>query len=914
MDLILENVTQHNLRIDELKIPLHKLVGVSGPSGSGKSSLVVHTIFAESQRRFFSSLSTYQRQFFEKWARPQVEAIHNLGASLFVGQKNVIRNSRATVASTSGLLPLLSNIWAYTGEKFCITCESEVKMWDSRKLVEVLAKEQGQLWLGFIFTLSDQKNIFQDEIKVFLRQGLNRICKVNDLKKGTITIYELQNESLLKNIKGEDVIFICDVMPSQHLTEEKVDECIRLSEAWSPRLCAIWPQKKSFAYFATQDVCSACGTHYGVLYPDHFSFTSSVGSCPDCKGFGAKRVIDLDEITLRYPTTLSLADGFLPFLETPRFKPKKKRLLDKALEKGVPVNKPWGQLTQKQKDLFLYGEGSWKGLKQLFDRLESRMYKMHVRIFLNRFRSEKTCETCQGTRLIPKSRAVRVMGKPLHEIMSWTLLELFHWVQALPTTEKSKTLVEPLQSRMHQLLGLGLGYLSINRKSKTLSGGEVQRLSLIHHLGTGLSDMLYVLDEPSIGLHPRDAQHLVKVCQDLVTRGNHCLVIEHDRNILAQLDTVIEMGPGSGREGGAVVWKGSGKAWQKRQENKYTKISPFAKPYTPKLNQWIEIKGAQGHNLKDVTCRFPQNALVGVCGVSGSGKTSPILKTLVPTLEAKFGKDNQVRSLPVESIEFSPGSISDVEYISQDLPIRSSRANLLTYTGAFDLIRKFFSKSPDAQKKKFKPGHFSFNSDLGRCLACKGLGEIIVEMVFMEDLRIPCDDCSGLKFQAKVLAIRYRGQTIADILDMTADDLCEFFDSDRRLKFIFTTLKSVGLGYLKAGQGCHTYSGGELQRLKIARIFLHPTKRKVLYVLDEPTTGLHWQEVQQLLFLFGQMISQGHSVVVIEHHPEVLASTDYLIELGPGGGGQGGRVIFQGPPKNILQRKTSPTAPFLQGL
>lgn len=906
MNLILENVTQHNLRIKKLEIPLHQLVGVCGPSGSGKSSLVVHTIFAESQRRYFSSLSTYQRQFFERWARPQVENIHNLGASLLVGQKNVIRNSRATVATTAGLLPLLCNLYAYGGEKFCPACGSKIVMWDGAALHQKLVPFQEELWLGFPVSLSGQKEVFEDEVKVFLKQGLNRICILPEFR-----FQELSDPHVIETLSGKDVVFICDRVPGSSLTGDQVDEAIRLALPWSTRLCVVRPEAQAWEMHSIQDACAHCGSHYGPLYPDHFSYTSSVGSCPECKGFGAKREVDLVEVASRMDATKSLEGGFFSFLETPRFRPKRQRLLAMVAQHGVPINVAWRELNTKQQEQVLFGEGSWKGLKHLFDRLEQKKYKMHVRIFLNRYYSEKECKSCQGTRLVPKSRLVKVQGKPIHEVMMFNIEQLSDWVRLAHGGGVSDDILNPLKSRLDQLMRLGLGYLILNRKSRSLSGGEVQRLSLVHHIGTGLSDTLYVLDEPSIGLHPRDSENLVKVCQALVVHGNHCLVIEHDTGILSHLDSVLEMGPSSGRDGGTVVWQGSARQWAHRIQSPKYKKRVFHKPYTPSFQKWIQMKGASGHNLKEVSCQIPENCLVGVCGVSGSGKTTLILKTLVPYLEYQFGKSSDERPLPVQEISLSARGIADVEYISQDLPVRSSRANLLTYTGAFDLIRKHFASSPDAKSKKLKPGHFSFNSDLGRCAVCKGMGEVVVEMIFMEDLHIPCDECMGLRFQQRVLDVRYRHKTISEILDMTVDELCEFFDHDARLKFILTTLKSVGLGYLRAGQGCHTYSGGELQRLKISGIFLHPTKRKVLYVLDEPTTGLHAGEVRQLLFLFGQMIKQGHTVLVIEHHPEVLAACDYLIELGPGGGDRGGEVIFEGSPRDLISHKDSPTAPYL---
>jgi len=911
MKLILENVTQHNLRIKKLEIPLHQLVGVSGPSGSGKSSLVVHTIFAESQRRFFSSLSTYQRQFFERWARPQVDKIHNLGASLLIGQKNVIRNSRSIVATTSGVHPLLCNLYAYSGKRFCPNCKSEIIVWDAKKIHKKFSSSTGEIWLGFPITLAIEKNIFEDELKAFLKQGLNQICVLSEMMSGLYKIQSLDNPEVFKTLLGKDVVFVCDRSPASSLSVDQIDEAIRMAEAWSPRLCVLFPKQKNWEMLAIQEVCSECGAYYGALTPDHFSFYSSVGACSGCTGFGAKRVIDLFDIASQMDDQKSLEEGFFSFLETPKFRAKRNQLLRMAQKHKVRTNKPWNELSLEEQDLFLHGSGSWRGLKQVFDRLEKKKYKMHVRIFLNRYYSEKECENCQGFRLKLKPRMVEVQGKSIHEILQMTIEELYAWIGSLDNKWVMDDILNPLKIRLNQLVSMGLGYLSLNRKSRTLSGGEVQRLSIVHQIGTGLSDTLYVLDEPSIGLHPRDSENLVKVCQSLVKQGNHCVVIEHDTEILSKLSTVLEMGPGSGREGGVVVWQGNTQKWKERFDAQQSKKKSFHKAYTPSFKHWIDIKGASGNNLKEVSCTIPQNCMVGVCGVSGSGKTSLILKTLIPFLEKSFGKSTDKKALPFREINFPTQGVTDVEYISQDLPVRSSRANLLTFSGAMDVIRKHFSASPEAKKKKLQPGHFSFNSDLGRCPTCKGMGAMTVEMIFMEDIRMTCEECAGLRFKPKVLGVHYRDKTISDILDMTVDDLCEFFDHDNRLKFIFSTLKSVGLGYLKAGQGCHTYSGGELQRLKIARIFLHPTRRKVLYVLDEPTTGLYFNEIRQLLFLFGQMVSQGHSVLVIEHHPEVLAACDYLIELGPEGGSKGGEIVFEGKSKKILKEKKSPTASYL---
>ncbi len=910
-NIILKQVRQHNLNISNLSLPMHQVVGVTGPSGSGKSSLVVHTLFAESQRKYLSSLSTYQRQFFERWARPKVEEIHNLGASLYVGPKNNIKNARASVGTTSGLYPLFANLFAYYGKRVCPKCESDVYVHTSESFFEALKKDKPQspVWVGFPLHFVKDPKIFKEEVSLFLKQGMDRLCLQSSLRKGDYKIENLMDPGLLQNLPGAEVVFLIQLDRPEGL--ESCEELFRLVMAFSPRIALLYPEQKKISYVAIQEVCAQCEEPYGTLLPEHFSFYSSLGACPGCQGFGAKRIIDVKKLSAEQDSNLSIEDGFFSFFESPRLKRFKQRLLNFCEKHHIPKHAPWFGLSESQQDSVLYGEGRFGGLKGFFKRLEENKYKMWVRIFLNQHYSEVTCDRCDGSRLIRKSGLATLNGLTIQELMGCSIEKVQDW---LHTLLKSRSFIteaaDPLIARLSLLMKMGVGYLPLNRASKTLSGGEVQRLSLIHHIGTQLSDTLYVLDEPSVGLHPKDCEHVVSACQALVKQGNHVLMVEHDESILSSLDHVVELGPGSGKQGGKVVWQGKSSDWKERRFKGREKILVA---HTRKKNV-MAIECATGHNLQNVSCELPLQSLVGVCGVSGSGKTSLIIETLVPYLEQSFGQTPSVVPLPVSDVNFSVEAISDVQYISQSLPIRSSRANLLTFSGAMNVIRQVYAATPESQKKKFKVGHFSFNSVLGQCPTCQGAGEVVFEMVFMEDLRVPCEQCRGSRYKDEVLKIQYQGHTISDILKLTVDEAAEFFEHDARLTQIFSILQKVGLGYLAAGQGIHTYSGGELQRLKISRIFMSPTRRPVLYVLDEPTTGLHRGEVAQLLRLFRELIELGHSVIVIEHHAEVLAHCDHLIELGPVGGDEGGKLIFQGPVSRFVKSKKSPTAPFVSPL
>jgi excinuclease ABC subunit A len=916
--IVLKQVTQHNLRIAEIAIPMHRLVGVTGPSGSGKSSLVIHTLYAESQRRYLSSLSTYQRQFFEKWAKPAVEEVLHVGASLLVGPKNQIRNARATVATTSGLYPLLCDLYAQFGQAYCPMCDAPISYISSEQHHPKLRERPGTFWAGFPMRLASEKHLFHEEMKEFLKQGLDQVV----VYEGTETVWDVRSllePGVMEALRGKEVFFVLLQSSGETVTLAETEELHRAIRLWSSRGAWMHPQDRLVEFFALEDVCAECGSFVGPLLPDYFSFYSSLGSCPDCHGFGAHRVIDPVKISEELNTDLSLSQGFFYFLGSPRFSAFRSRFFLHCQKLGVALDMPWRLLSSEQKNSVLYGRGNWKGLKGFFDRLEAKKYRMTVRIFLNRFYSEVSCERCQGTRLSARGRKVVLGNQTLPQLTQGSISQVHLWFEeGVHRHRIPEETAKPFRDRLNMLKALGLGYLTLNRKSKTLSGGEVQRLSIVHHIGTELSDTLYVMDEPSIGLHPRDCQGLLAVCRNLANQGNHVVIIEHDETLLRRMDHIVELGPGSGKEGGQVVWEGPASDWQSVDQRYpststlklHTRLIP--RPYTPRLTHWLEVEGAKGHNLKNVSCRFPLQCLVGVCGVSGSGKTSLLIDTVVPFLQRKWGHQPDQVPLEVEEVTVSPRWVSDVHFISQSLPVRSSRANLLTFTAAMDVIRKLFAALPAAKSHRFQAGHFSFNSPLGQCPTCRGAGQIWVEMVFMEDLCLTCDDCHGQRFKAEVLEVRWRSKSILDVLNLTVDEAAEFFADEGKLRQIFSVLKSVGLGYLVCGQSIDTFSGGELQRLKIAEIFLNKMRRNHLYVLDEPSTGLHAGEIRQMIYLFFQMIQQGHSVIVIEHHPEVLAQCDYLVELGPGGGEEGGQVIFQGPPADLRHIKRSPTAPFLK--
>lgn len=907
----LRGVRVHNLKSVDLDLPLNRLVAFSGVSGSGKSSLAFDTLYAEGQRRYIETFSAYTRQFLAKLEKPDAEKIEGIPPAIAVGQHGAHRSSRSTVGTITEIHEYLGLLFAKDGEVICRICGRTVHPADASSIsreIDTFPEKTRYLITFPVEILPDSdRNALADALR---EDGFTRIRvdgQTQELTSGEIPMpKDGQLEVVVDRlVKGTD-------------TAGRRFDSIETAFRKGLGRCRIITDQ-SVLTFHQGWRCSGCGTDYVEPSPRLFSYNSPLGACPVCEGFG--RVIDLDMDRIVPDRSKTLRDGAIAPWTTPAYRETLDELITAAPALGIPLDVPFKRLTNEQVKMLVEGESShgFVGIRGFFRRLERKSYKMHVRVFLSRWRGYSTCPACHGARLRPEALAVKVGGLDIASLLALSVKDVRTYLQTINDETPSvpvQRIVTQVSLRLEFLARIGLEYLSIDRPARTLSRGEGRRVSLTSALGSGLVNTLYVLDEPSAGLHPEDVGRLISVVEALRDAGNTVVVVEHDATILRSADMLVDIGPGAGESGGSILYAGppseiGGTAQSVTADflvGKRRVSAPRARRAPGKGS--LILTGARAHNLKNLDVAFPLGVLCVVTGVSGSGKSTLVEETLTPALRRRLGQE----STPAAAhTELTGTSGIDAVVLVDQAPIgRSGRSNPVTYLKAFDEIRKTFAATHEAKLRNYDAGKFSFNVEGGRCNACEGNGFQTVDMQFLPDVLIRCPECRGTRYRPETLEITYRGRNIAEVLDLTAREAFVFFRHRPKVQARLRPLLDVGLDYLRLGQPASTLSGGEAQRLKLASYLATSpgaltraaSREKSLFVLDEPTSGLHPADILKLLDAFNSLLDIGHSLIVIEHSPEVMISADWIIELGPGAGDEGGRLVAEGTPETVAQRDT----------
>lgn len=913
----------HNLKNVSLDLPHNCLTVVTGVSGSGKSSLVFDTIYAEGQRRYVESLSAYARQFLERMERPDVDEIDGLAPPIAIRQKNTTRNPRSTVATATEIYDYLRLLWARIGQTFCHQCGRRV----SRDTVDevaraVLAEPEGSRWYALFPVRSFQSNEERRDYLFELRKkGFTRLFQ-------NARVFEFATpESLLDINFAEPVFVLVDrlvVRPDQHQRIADTTEiCYQEAGEVVFEQAGVNPPRRLI--FSEKFSCKRCNLEFKEPEPLLFSFNNPVGACPRCQGFG--NTIDYDMNRVVREKYLSLAEGAVE----PWRKPQYSWFYDefrRAVGKRVRLHVPYNQLTRQEQALVE------EQVRLFFREVETKKYKVHVRVFLSRYRGYATCPECRGGRLRAEARRVRVHGQTISEVCAMNVAQAWEFFDSLHLTPQElaiaeKVLIE-IRQRLQFLRDVGLDYLTLDRLSSTLSGGEAQRITLATCLGSRLVGACYVLDEPSIGLHARDTNRLIRILHNLRDLGNTIIVVEHDPDVMRAADHIVDLGPGAGEAGGKVMFEGSYAELVERGasltgrylrgELSASQMQPHRRKPSPKRT--VTFRGACAHNLKNIDVALPLDMMVVVTGVSGSGKSTlvheVIHKSILQRLRERIGEDVDLGGDVLDSPLPSCRSVEKAELISyvtlvDQSPIgRTPRSNPVTYVKAFDVIRELFASTPEAQKRGYTSGHFSFNVAGGRCETCQGDGTVTVEMQFLADVELVCEDCKGTRYKNSILEVQYRGLNIHQVLQLTVKEALRFFSDVPKLVQRLKVLADVGLGYLRLGQSATTLSGGEAQRVKLAAHLSQPAVKDTLFIFDEPTTGLHFDDIAKLLDAFQRLIQNGASVLIIEHNLEVIRSADWVIDLGPEGGDAGGELVVAGTPEMVAACEQSYTGQFLR--
>ncbi len=927
--VVLRNARQHNLKGITVELPRRALTVITGPSGSGKSSLAFDTLYAEGQRRYIESLSTYAKQFLERMPKPLVDSLEGLSPAVAIEQKNPTTSSRSTVGTATEIYDFLRLLWARVGTPYCRTCGAVVKVDTVQEVVDgILAAGNGEPTEPVLISFPLPESAHRPDVDApaqLVAAGFVRAQVDGEV----LRLDGPEAEARVRT--GTEVLVIVDRLPPTLANRGRLADAVAtaFSEGEGVAVALTNGDRRRFSSHPT---CSACGAPAPAQTPALFSFNNPRGACPGCNGFGA--VLEYDESLIVPDSARTIETGALDPWTKPRYEGRRRLLRETARAKNIPTDRPWRDLAERQRQLLLHGAtGRYLGVFPFLERLESKRYKQYIRVFLRQYQLAKTCPACLGARLKAEALAVRVEGRTIAEAASITAAELQRWIEALvlPPFQQAvaRHLLAELGARVSFLVDVGLGYLTLDRQTRSLSGGEAQRIALSNALGSHLTDTLYVLDEPSIGLHPSDIARLLALLRRLTDAGNTVVVVEHDPAAMAIADWMIELGPKSGAAGGEVVYQGPAAGvraagtltGQYLSGEKRIGVPSARRPTT----HWLTVRGARLHNLDGVDVRVPLHTLTVVTGVSGSGKSTLVHDVLYRQLERRVrGAHTAKEHLgePVGDVIGLEGweAIGDVVLIDQSPIGRTPRSNPVTYVKAFDELRALFAALPRARERRYTPSTFSFNMPGGRCEACEGAGAVQVEMVFLANVFVPCETCGGRRFKREVLEVKLDGRSIHDVLEWTVDEALHRFHKQPRLARALWQLQQVGLGYLRLGQPATTLSGGEAQRLKIARELTlaggRPARggRRNLYILDEPTTGLHLDDVRTLCRVLDRLVDAGHTVLVIEHHLDVIKRADWLIDLGPGAGADGGRVVAVGPPEEVAGIPASVTGRYLQEL
>ena len=906
----------HNLKKIDVSVERNSFTVVTGVSGSGKSSLAFDTIYAEGQRRYVESLSSYARQFLGKIQKPEVDSIMGIPPAIAIEQKVNAVNPRSTVGTSTEIYDYIKLLFARIGKTYSPVSGKEVKRHSVQDVVDFILTNKGKKCYVATPLIID-KIPLKDKIELLEKEGYSRLLingqveRISDIDISTV-------EKKAKNIS----VLIDRFVPDETMAGRLADS-VQTAFQEGNETCSVWVEQDG--KFVEHDFSNRFELD-GLTFEEPsvlmFNFNSPVGACPTCEGFG--KIMGIDPNKVIPDKKLSIWENAVACWKGDKMSEWKDQLVMNARKFGFPIHKPYCELSEEQKRLLWDGNQYFGGINEFFKMVEANLYKIQYRVMLARFRGKTTCPDCHGSRLKKEANYVRVAGMSILDLVekpiTW-LRTFFDTIQLTPyEKEVSDRILIEIRTRLRFLDEVGLGYLTLNRLSNTLSGGESQRINLATSLGSNLVGSLYILDEPSIGLHSRDTEKLINVLKQLQQLGNTVMVVEHDEEIMRAADSIIDIGPNAGVFGGEVVFHGSMKQLLEHGETltadylcgrKKIEVPSFRRNW----KQCITIAGARENNLKDVTVQIPLGVFTAVTGVSGSGKSSLIDKILYPGVLQQVGESG----LAIGDCDSVSGvsNIKNVEFIDQNPIGKSTRSNPVTYCKVFDDIRNLYASQKSAQLQGYKPAHFSFNTDGGRCEECKGDGVIKVEMQFMADVELVCEECHGKRYKSEILEITYRGKSISDILEMTVDEAIQFFAEDKsaltqRIAERIKPLQDVGLGYVALGQSSSTFSGGELQRIKLATFLGKDSAEKTLFIFDEPTTGLHFHDIKKLMDSFNRLLAHGHTVVVIEHNLDVIKCADWIIDMGPEGGDEGGTVVFAGKPEDLVKCKESYTAKYLK--
>jgi len=918
--ILIHGARVHNLKNVTVEIPRNKLVVVTGVSGSGKSSLTIDTLFAEGQRRYAESLSAYVRQFMARMVKPDVDYIKGLCPAIAIEQKVITRTPRSTVGSMTEIYDYLRLLFARTGVTISPISGRKVKKDDVTDVVEAITRRPpGDKILILVKFRQHANRKVSEELNILMQKGFSRVHIGGEVYR-IEDLLEEKGPAAKKNwVPGKDAFVLIDRLVAKDFDD---DDRHRISDSVNTafyegdgEVLLLINEKDKLSY---SNKFELDGIVFEEPVPDLFSFNNPIGACPTCEGFSL--VLGIDEDLVIPDKRLSVYEGAIAPWKGEKLGLWKEQFIKKAKANDFPVHKPIMDLTRQQTRLLWEGNASVHGIDDFFKEVEQNLYKVQYRVLLSRYRGKTLCPDCKGYRLRKESLYVQVDGKNIGELCQLPVRDLAAWFSQINLSdhdrEVAKRILIEINLRLKTLLDVGLGYLTLNRLANSLSGGESQRIQLTRSLGSNLTNSLYILDEPSIGLHSRDTLRLIGVLKELRNLGNTVVVVEHDEMMMRESDHIIDMGPLASHLGGEVVAAGNFEeliAHPDSLTGKYLKgILKVVEPRTPrKWNSSITVEGARQHNLKNIDVEFPLHLLCVISGVSGSGKTTLVKQILYPALKKMKGEPADRIGLH-KAVTGDVDSISQIEMIDQNPIGKSSRSNPVTYIKAYDEIRDLYSKQPMSKTRGFQPKHFSFNVDGGRCDACKGEGEQVVEMQFLADVHLTCDVCGGKRFKEEVLEVQYKGKSIYDLLQLSVDESLQFFIDEKDIYKKIQPLSNVGLGYVKLGQSSDTLSGGEAQRVKLAS-FLGKGKGlgHILFIFDEPTTGLHFHDIKKLLGSFNALIEQGHSILVIEHNTDIIKSADWLIDLGPEAGDAGGGLVYAGVPAGIKKVAESYTGRYL---
>ena len=951
--IIVRGARVHNLRNIDVDIPHDSLTVVTGVSGSGKSSLAFDTIYAEGQRRYVESLSAYARQFLERIEKPDADVIDGIAPAVAIRQKNTTRNPRSTVATATEIYDYLRLLFARVGHTYCLQCGAEVKKDTVDEVAERILALGEDIRLNVLFPVQTavpspapekpksggrrkkavpaHSELLKERLFELRKRGFNRLFQKSRL-------FEFSAPESLLDINFEEPVYaLIDRIALAPDVRSRIVDAIETGYREAGEVIfETAPRDESLPRqlrFAQRFECKQCHLRCEEPEPRLFSFNNPYGACPQCQGFGNTIDFDLDLVVPDKNKTL--AEGAIEPWTKPKYKPLFADLKRYARESGIPLDVSWHELSAAHRRILIEGEGKFWGVRGFFQHLERKKYKLHVRVFLSRYRGYSTCSMCGGARLRPEARQVKIGGQDICAVAGFTVEEAANFFGDLQLSREERDIagkvLDEIRDRLRFLMEVGLEYLTLDRLASTLSGGEAQRIQLASALGSRLVGTLYVLDEPSIGLHPRDTHRLISILHDLRAMGNTILVVEHDIEVMRSSDRILDLGPGAGENGGRLVAEGTFDEIKRLPQSltgRYLAeelripLPPHRRRPDP---QQLHIRGARAHNLKHIDVDIPLHMLVAITGVSGSGKSTLVHDVLYRALRAGSAVEQGNHSLPQLDQLTGAEAIDEAVLVDQSPIGRTPRSNPITYIKAFDAIRDLFASLPEAQKHGYTAGHFSFNIPGGRCETCQGDGTVTVEMQFLADVELICEDCKGARYKPGIMEVRYRGKNIHEVLNLTVKEAMQFFSSAHRVMEKLCVLDEVGLGYLRLGQSATTLSGGEAQRMKLAAHLQgkmplgsrheHDSdarrRPRLLYIFDEPTTGLHFDDVSKLLAAFRRLIDTGGSIVVIEHNLDVIKAADWVIDLGPEGGQRGGELLVAGPPEAIAREPRSYTGQFL---